>query len=225
MKNYFTSTLLASAMAFGLVGSAGATTIGFDSIQGDNPHGTYEEDGYSFTPNSGTNGNCPVAVDSPCAKELTQGTVTQMTKTDGGLFDLLGFDFVLVGSGNNNNNLNNTSSMIVTGSPNPATPFEIKMGDLLGTFTNYILTTVTGVATGSVTWNTGYRVTFLNGYFDDVQSVDFATTVSRGNAQARIDNIVVPDPVEPPPVPVPAAGWLLMAGLGGLAAVRRRKAA
>lgn len=33
----------------------------------------------------------------------------------------------------------------------------------------------------------------------------------------------VPD--EPPPVPLPAAGWMLIAGIGGLAALRRRKRA
>lgn len=239
MTNKFTLTLVASAVAFGLAGSAGATTIGFDDALGGNPHGIYEEDGYSFTPNSGTNGNCPVAADSPCLKELTQGEITTMTKTGGGLFDLLGFDFVLVGSGNNNNNQNNTSSMIVTGHFDPAVSFEIKLGDALGTFTNYILTTVTGVSTGNVTFNEGYRVSFLNGLFDGVGSVDFKTVetvvceaggkkkcvagTSGGNAQARIDNIVVPDPVEPPPVPVPAAGWMLIAGLGSLAAMRRRR--
>jgi hypothetical protein len=228
-------------MALGLAGSAGATTIGFDSALGGNPHGIYEEDGYSFTPNSGTNGNCPVPTDAPCLKELTQGEITTMTQTAGGLFDLLGFDFVLVGSGNNPNNPNNTSSMIVTGHLNPAVSFEIKLGDALGTFTNYILTTVSGVSTGNVTFNQGYRVSFLNGLFDGVGMVEFTTVetivcdpgskkkcvpgTSGGNAQARIDNIVVPDPVEPPPVPVPAAGWMLVAGLGGLAALRRRRTA
>lgn len=31
--------------------------------------------------------------------------------------------------------------------------------------------------------------------------------------------------IDPNPIPLPAAGWLLIAGLGGLAAVKRRKAA
>ena len=32
-----------------------------------------------------------------------------------------------------------------------------------------------------------------------------------------------PEPPDPSPVPLPAAGWLLMAGLAGLTALRRRK--
>lgn len=67
-----------------------------------------------------------------------------------------------------------------------------------------------------------------NGYFHDtsattgfqgIKSVTFSGT-ERGNR--RIDDLGLEAPSA---VPLPAAGWLMVAGLGGLAALRRRKRA
>ena len=232
--SYFLKTFVTGTIVAFSVSAASAATITFSGALGGNPNGTYTEGGYDFTPNSGTNGNCPVAADATCLKELQQGTITTMVTTGAtnAPFDLLGIDFLLVGSGNNDpddddddddkkkksktTNQNNTSSFIITAG---ATVLEIKMGDALGLFPTFSLKKVDGTATGNVTFNEGYRLVF-NGLFDNVTSVSFTTTASTGNAQARIDNVVVPDVA---PVPVPAAGLMLLAGLGGMAALRRRK--
>ena len=204
--------LCAAFFAGGLALPSGAATIGFDDVLGGNPNGSYVEDGYSFTPNSGTNGQCPVSADAPCVKELKQGVITTMERVGGGLFDLLGFDFLLVGNGNNN------GSIIVTGFLDPAKVFEIKFGDSLGVFANYTLATVAGGLVGDVDFNEGYRVVFNSTFFAGLTKAEF-TTVSdaSGDAQARIDNVVTPAEV-----PLPAAGWLLIAGLGGLVSMRRK---
>ena len=199
--------LLAGAISF----PVGAATIGFDNVLGGNPNGTYVEDGFSFTPNGGTNGNCPVSADAPCVKELQQGVITTMTRVGGGLFDLLGFDFLLAGAGNNG------GSIIVTGFLDPAKVFQIEFGDSLGVFANYTLSTVTGGLLGTVAKNEGYRVVFDSAFFADLTKVEFTTASERGDAQARIDNIVTPAEV-----PLPAAGWLLVDGIGGLASMRRK---
>lgn len=213
--SYFLKSFVTGAIVAFSVSAASAATITFSGAGG-NPNGTYTEGGYEFTPSSTPSGNCPVPADAPCIKELKQGVLTTMVKSGGGAFDLLGLDFLLVGSGNNNNNQNNTSSFIITAG---ATVLEIKMGDALGIFPTFSLKKVDGTATGNVTFNEGYRLVF-DGLFDGITSVSFTTTSSQGNAQARMDNVVVPDVA---PVPVPAAGLMLMAGLGGMAALRRRK--
>jgi hypothetical protein len=40
---------------------------------------------------------------------------------------------------------------------------------------------------------------------------------------ANPDKCVPVDPDDPAPVPLPAAGWLMLAGLGGLGALARRR--
>ena len=65
-----------------------------------------------------------------------------------------------------------------------------------------------------------YHTLFFGDAFADVSSILF-TTGGRGNV--RIDNLTATP--TPAPVPLPAAAWLLLGGVGALAAVRRRRAA
>ena len=57
-----------------------------------------------------------------------------------------------------------------------------------------------------------------NALFQNITSLSFLTNT--GNA--RVDDIVVDVP-DVAPVPLPASAALLLAGMGGLAALRRRK--
>jgi hypothetical protein len=47
----------------------------------------------------------------------------------------------------------------------------------------------------------------------------FAIGVPTNSDQIRVSGLTVA------PIPLPAAGWLLLAGVGGLVAMRRKKAA
>ena len=69
------------------------------------------------------------------------------------------------------------------------------------------------------TWgfNDGGQTVMLGSGFEDIVSMTF-TNLNRGSI--RIDDIEVE--YEMTPVPLPAAGWLLLVALGGLAAIRRQ---
>ncbi|MDB5661592.1 MAG: sorting protein [Cypionkella sp.] len=56
-----------------------------------------------------------------------------------------------------------------------------------------------------------------NALFTDVEWVTFTNS---GKGNVRVDDIGTPAAV-----PLPAAGWLMIAGLGGLAALRRKRKA
>ncbi|NNE80881.1 MAG: VPLPA-CTERM sorting domain-containing protein, partial [Silicimonas sp.] len=62
--------------------------------------------------------------------------------------------------------------------------------------------------------NYGYTISLFGDLGENLLS---AVWSSAGDANARLDDIVVSE------IPLPAAGFLLLAGLGGLAMVRRRK--
>ncbi len=74
-------------------------------------------------------------------------------------------------------------------------------------------------AVGDFAKNT-YHPLFFGDAFADVSSILFSTG-GRGNV--RIDDLsATPSPA---PIPPPAAAWLLVGGLGALAALRRRRPA
>lgn len=62
--------------------------------------------------------------------------------------------------------------------------------------------------------------TELNALFQDITFISFD---NNGTGNVRVDDIVAADDMTP--VPLPAAGWLLFAGIGGLVAAGRRKKA
>lgn len=96
---------------------------------------------------------------------------------------------------------------------------------LLGRMDDLIVTTSNGTLTlleSIYDHNNGGQVIDVSGdaRFQNITSLSFLTNT--GNA--RVDDIVVDLP-NPAPVPLPASALLLLAGVGGLAAVRRRKTA
>ncbi|MDO5704531.1 MAG: VPLPA-CTERM sorting domain-containing protein, partial [Paracoccus sp. (in: a-proteobacteria)] len=68
--------------------------------------------------------------------------------------------------------------------------------------------------------NTGYTVDLSDTvYGGDFTGISWFQIASSQGGNVRFDDISVA------PVPLPAAGLMLLAGIGGLAALRRRKAA
>jgi hypothetical protein len=216
----YAKQIIAAAAIVVSAGSAQAATITFDGALGGNPSGSYTEAGYVFTPNSGTNDvKC---YEGTCLKEFRQGEITTMTKDGGGSFDLLGFYFALIGNGTQTQGVQDiTVSGVFADMTMISRSFSLNA--LLNSFTD---TSVVGADVPSATAilkNDGYFVTLLSGLFNNVVQVEWATN-SQGvqSASGRLDNVRVGDPS---PVPVPAAGWLLLAGLGMMTVIQRRKAA
>ena len=68
--------------------------------------------------------------------------------------------------------------------------------------------------------NTGYTLNLADAMFNgDFSGISWLSIATSGGGNIRFDNLQVA------PVPLPAAGLMLLAGVGGLAALRRRKAA
>lgn len=65
-----------------------------------------------------------------------------------------------------------------------------------------------------------FQTFFLASTFTNLVSVTFRGLLGAGGGAIGLDNIVVNERA----IPLPAAGWLMLAGLGAAAALRRRKA-
>jgi hypothetical protein len=108
--------------------------------------------------------------------------------------------------------------------------------DGTGDFRIYLASDTSTLYTGALMQQVGYFVVF-NDLFDDITKFTWDAV---DNKQIRIDcvsispdgaNIAAADlgnceaSTPPPVIPLPAAGWLLIAGVGGLAALKRKKRA
>ncbi|MFV2002009.1 MAG: VPLPA-CTERM sorting domain-containing protein [Paracoccaceae bacterium] len=225
--------VLGAAAAIVLVsGAANALTINFDDpgdggvLSGGNPK-TYTVQGYQLTPVKLQNGLC---ADSKCAIENGQTNLPTLTRLDGGAFNLESFYFLNTGNGQDSDNF--VSVQGLTGNETDGfvqksgAYMEFRLDDLLASFlpgasVNYAIggsdPACTFLNTLNICKNTGYTVSFLAGLFDDITKV---TWFSAGDAQARLDDIVV---TQVAVVPLPAGVILLVTGIGGLGAVSRKR--
>lgn len=164
---------------------------------GNDASGTFHFAPFNTTSGSGS-GNCELVGGTCLQFNPTQTTL--MTLVGGGTFNLSALSFVLDG--------------------NPS---------ILGVF-NWTFGTpgqvIVSIAVGNdaygteVEKNTWYDLDF-EGAADGVTSILFD---NRGGGNVRIGGIVAA-PTTTPTVPVPAAGFLLIGALGGLAALRLRRKA
>jgi hypothetical protein len=86
------------------------------------------------------------------------------------------------------------------------------------------VTSAQGLTNGNTTWNTAAnpdeaRYSFNSAYWSSI----FGIGAIDGDSEFKIAAMTVE--TAPSVVPLPAAGWALIAGLGALAAVKRRKSA
>ena len=198
--------------------------------------------------NFSSSANCADPIDGvsgngSCVVEMDQGTVWELTHdadASGEVgaygedeFDLLGFYFHLQGG-----SPNNASNNFVEIENNDGDTLRWTFMDALNTD---LITREDGDPIDSlvdVDNNTGYFVDLTG--LADWEDILWVTWTNGTAGHTRVDCIVVSFDGEtsqpydgstgcglgtpPDPIPLPAAGWLLIAGLGGLAAMKRRKA-
>jgi hypothetical protein len=193
------SALLKSAAvtaALMLGTSAGASTINFSDGVENNSANTYVEDGYLFTGVRIVSGNC---ADDPATnpeKCAAENRNELITMTR---VDAGAFSLSSIW-------------FQLLGSAGDGNAFEI-----VGTFFGGGTTTLT-FGNPPYDYNTGYTLGLAElGALTNLSKLTFRSAPDGGNL--RIDNVGVEV------IPLPAAGWLLLAGVGGLAAMRRKKAA
>ena len=190
------AALAISATSFAAT-SAMSATIDFttDNSQGG---GYYTEDGLQFDDIRIVAGNCD-SLSGPRCGAYNNNETSVLTKVGGGTFSLTSFWYELLGrgSGGGKNFIANT----------------FYVASNLGGYLSF--------ASNIVGNNDGGHVVDLStlALFQNVTSLTFSTN---GGGNVRVDDFGI---VEPSPVPVPAAGLMLLAGIAGLASLRKRKAA
>jgi hypothetical protein len=229
VNNFFKAAAVSAVAIFG-AGVASAATISFDDVDGNTSGGnpkTYTSQGFSFTPvNINNDGKC---ASGSCTKESQQTGLPTMT-FGGNAFTLKSFYFSIIGEGTGGANFISVEGFDASGSTGSAITFNLS--EALSNFPSSKGVTVsyTKAATGAacstptdlpsnvICKNHGYTAD-LSGLaaFQDVTSIQWSSSAT---AQGLIDDIMTGGTAV---VPLPAAGWMLLAGVGGLAAMRRRK--
>lgn len=216
---------------------------------------TTRDSNFSFTPvNEQSSIQCAPKVDEgdaagdlansangKCVIETRQGSLIDMTRNTGdGTFSLDSFYGYFTGSG---------TGQFITVTGYDAMDMET---DSFSFIVGMTYDNVYGFSPNDfILEDPPQTLAFGEGYIFDVSSFDFLDGVSRvsfttsSNSQFRVDCVVATfsgttseprsgfdaacglgdDPGNPEVVPLPAAGWMLIAGVGGLLAMKRRRKA
>jgi hypothetical protein len=195
MRNLLSALMFSSAVFVSC--GASAATLDFTDAQPQGG-GFYSEEGLSFDDIRIVNGNCDAFSGKGCGA-FNDNETSVLTKVGGGEFTLTSFWYQLLGrgSGGGRNFVSNTFTV------------TSNFGGVL----NFVADVVGHNDGGHVVDLT------LLALFQNVTSLTFSTN---GGGNVRLDDLAI---AEPSPVPLPAAGLMLLAGLGGLASLRRRKSA
>lgn len=187
---------LAMSVAVTASGAASAATVDFTGAQPQGG-GAYTEDGLMFDNIRIVNGNCNALSGAGCGA-YNKNEASVLTQVGGGTFSLTSFWYELLGRGSGGGKKFVANTFYVASN----------LGGLL-TF-----------AANAVGNNDGGHVVDLStlALFQNVSSLTFSTN---GGGNVRLDDLAI----APAPVPLPAAGLMLLAGIGGLVGLRKRKAA
>lgn len=210
-------------LAVTALGAQAATvTLDFGNQPGN--YAPYQEDGYNVSANSdgtgavqldNSSGQCPFS-DPACLHVSGSNPGTAyVERQDGNLFDALSLAVNFSGIG--------TTNFVAFDNGFEDIVFSLGQSYTGGVYTNSSMTTL---VTDFIVKNTDY---FLDlgalavaagesaGFFDGIPELSIKS--AEGAANVRIDNIAVSA------VPLPAGGLLLLGGLGGLLALRRKRKA
>lgn len=233
-KLFITSAACTIMLATGAQAITISTTIDFDAGAPTYPNAagsTAMVDGYEVTPINIQSGLCETG---ECTIESGQTSLPMISRPDNETFSLIDFWISPTGLAGNRDpdtgELTDNYLSVTAFKGLVETTIKFAIGDSISPFGSALATVEWApgeAATGSATatckaelcFNEGYRVTLTSPFFQDVDKIVWS---SKGSGQARLDTINLE---RMGVVPLPAAGWLLLAGLGGLAAMRRRKAA
>ncbi len=229
--------LAASAVTMSSMVAANAATllIDFDGASGDggqivNEMGkkSYEVGGYIMEPVNIQGGLC---ADGKCTIETTQTIEPTLYRADEENFDLFSFYFLNTGNGAIGDEQTGSPTNFVTLDLYDSFNGSVVESFFFGNLQSFADVEAFGL---DIAWfdgegsdpgnqadcfdkmickNYGYVIS-LNDLGLDIGK---AVWSAAGDANARLDDILVNE------IPLPAAGWLLLGGLGGLAAMRRRR--
>ena len=204
------ATLFASAaLGLAVLTPVSAATVNSvvdfnDGTSSGGPIKTYVEDGFSFYDARIVGGPCEFPGADKCAA-LNKHEATILTRIGGGMFDLTSIWFYLNGKSEDL-----TNSLVIFDTNNTSNRVELTQADYAHNTGHTVALSFLGVT--SITFESGGSILF-----------DEKGKELKDQGNARFDTAGLS--YELPPVPLPAAGWMMIAGLGGLAALRRRKRA
>ncbi|WP_227257988.1 VPLPA-CTERM sorting domain-containing protein [Kangsaoukella pontilimi] len=242
------NTLLAAGALSFAAGAASAATYTIEDFGEKKPDDPYVSQGYIYDPANGVNGQC-YDKETWCLKEAgTQDFLTTIDTTpeDNVLFSLLGFYVNLDGVGSQEGEGDDAivNYLRITDNTDEGDVLTLGLNIDYKNDTDY--NSLVSIFTVE---ETPEEVSFLDkrseGFWVIIESgftdVTKLTFEALGSANVRIDCMALaqggdhgfegvssistcaPSMPPPPEIPLPAAGWLLIGGLGGLAAMKRRK--